>query len=187
MTDNSKKEVELTATKITYYRYGSNGELEASTSIEVGDLLEDGHRVTQQEITFLQEDYHRQQLGDRYYREHKDGYTENAKTRYETATGKEVDDPINQLPSEGSDPLDILLDTEEDMDSPDEPEDIFPSPEALKEALDNLPEEDRRLIMDIYYEDKAIRAVARESGRPESTLRYHHKRILKKLKKLLSE
>lgn len=55
--------------------------------------------------------------------------------------------------------------------------------EALYKALEKLQEEDRKLILSIYFHGKSLRRIAQEMNTPVTTLQYRHRRALLKLKK----
>jgi len=81
-------------------------------------------------------------------------------------------------------------------------EDLFadltvPSPEELlirketitrlRQEIKNLPAADQKLIIALYYENQSQTALGIESGKDQSTISYHHKRILAYLRKKLSQ
>lgn len=55
--------------------------------------------------------------------------------------------------------------------------------EALYKALEKLQEEDRNLILRIYFYEKSLRQIAKELNTPVTTLQYRHQKALLKLKK----
>lgn len=57
--------------------------------------------------------------------------------------------------------------------------------ERMKEEINQLDEEEKKIIFGILLEDKSIRKMAVEMNMPEMTLHDRKKRILKKLKKKL--
>ena len=55
----------------------------------------------------------------------------------------------------------------------------------LKTVLNELSKEEYELIYRLYFNGESLRAVSKEKGISLSTLHYRHKKILKKLKKLI--
>ena len=58
--------------------------------------------------------------------------------------------------------------------------------DMLMSALDELAENERRLIDALYFDGKSERDVAAETGVPQTTLNYRKNKILKWLKEKLS-
>ncbi|MCL2343593.1 MAG: sigma-70 family RNA polymerase sigma factor [Firmicutes bacterium] len=56
---------------------------------------------------------------------------------------------------------------------------------ALYDALATLTEDERKIIVDLFFVGKSEREVARDLGLTQNTVNYHKKRILEKLRKIL--
>ena len=55
----------------------------------------------------------------------------------------------------------------------------------LRKCIDLLPEEDRKLIQAIYYDELSVREVAKREGIPRMTVKYRLSQIVQKLQKLI--
>lgn len=98
-----------------------------------------------------------------------------------------VNERISVKPSR-EDSLDRLM--ELGMDFPDKTIDIYESVTQkimLEQALSKLDDEERNLIIQLFYFDKSERELAKEIGMPQRTLHDFKRRILCKLYEILSE
>ncbi len=59
--------------------------------------------------------------------------------------------------------------------------------EELRESLKELSEGERELLSRLYVYQESLRAIARSSGIPVTTLQARHQRILKKLRKKIEK
>jgi len=175
---------ETSATTFTYYRYGEKANREIAVPINVGDVGADGKIVTKQDITILREMYHRDYLNERYYRESKSPLFEHARMRYDQDPINEIE-PLENLKDESeNDPLFILT---REPDWENGADDSSSYLDKLLHLLKSLTPEEIELIQDIYYQNMSMRATAKKMNKAEGTVRYRHKKLLAKLKKMLLE
>ena len=55
--------------------------------------------------------------------------------------------------------------------------------EKLRDIIKGLSKEEKELIVRLYLYEESLRAIARSSGVPVTTLQARHQRLLKKLRK----
>jgi len=175
---------ESNTTTFTYYRYDERTHREIAVPINIGDVAIDGKIVTAKDIATIQEMSHQNYLDERYYRESKSSLFEHKRMRYDRDPKNEIE-PLENLPDEsGNDPFSIL--TRE----PNPEEWNYDSPsnvDKLLLLLNSLAQEEIELIQDIYYQNISMRAIAKKLNKAEGTIRYRHKKLLAKLKKMLLE
>nr|WP_307989860.1 hypothetical protein [uncultured Niameybacter sp.] len=159
-------------TKYTYYRWDAETQKETPITVTVG---EDG--VTAEHIIFLKEFDHQEQLQERYVKENLDYATENKKGKFYRGDENVVEDPIDGLATNKTNP-DFFLYEDEVVD---------PQVEQLLQLMEKLTPAQIDLIYDHYGARRYFSDIAKEAGCKPQAIDGKKNRIIKRLKKLFAE
>lgn len=171
----SKKSNEI---QYTYIGEDVNGK-PFSITYHTGDLKANGSPFTDEEIIFLRDADHRMDLGDRYYEESKSSLFEFQKRHFNADNSDDYLEPMDELPNRtDNNPLSVFLEKYES-------EGHNPTAKKLMELVDALPPDEYELFQALYLIGMCLREYGRSIETNESTLRYRHRKLLKKLKNLL--
>ncbi len=153
----------------TTYTYKS---VDGSTrTIRVG---EDG--VTEEMIVLLQESDREMALQERYQEENADYSIRNAIRRFETAPNNIIDHPLDWIADPKADIMKILF--------PDRAEDSLLL-KKLESAIEQLTDNQRDLIYELYGFCKSMADVAREQDVTYEAIQNRRSKIFRRLKKLV--
>ena len=155
--------------KATTYTYES---VDGSRStILVG---QDG--VTRKWLAFLMEDDAAALEQEDYQRKHEDYGYRNAVARYEQCPEDELAHPMDEIPDPAADIFRILY--------PEETEDS-PLLKKLRETIDQLTDDQRDLIFELYGRCKTCTQIGKEKNVTEAAIRNRREKIHKRIKKLI--
>ena len=162
MATNQKK-------KPTTYTYESvDG---SKSTIQVG---RDG--VTKEWLAFLMEDDAAMREQDDVQRKHADYTFQNAVARFERNPGDDSDHPIDEIPDPTADIFRILF--------PDEaPDSVLV--EKLRKAIEQLTDDQKDLILELYGLCKNNSQIGREKNVTEAAIRCRRDKIHRRIKRLM--
>lgn len=125
-------------------------------------------KVDRQEIPVTEEVYKAYCRGERKERYFREGDLHNGVFSYD-ALDTEEQNGCDLFSYDGEVPVEALAERRMAL-------------RELATALRGLDDEERELIIRIYYYEQSLRRIAADKQIPFTTLQYRHKRILKKLK-----
>ena len=137
---------------------------------------EDG--VTQDWINFLEAEEHIVELQERYQMENTDYGFLNATRSHGKHPDSGYGDPLEQIPDPAADILQIICSGDAEIAS---------EYSILKKAIEKLTSQQQDLIYELFYEQKTIAQIAREQSVTHGAIQDRRRKILTRLKNILSE
>lgn len=176
------KKINESSIEYTYIGVDSNNH-PFHVTYHPGDPKEDGTPFTEEEIIILRDADHRADLSDRYWTECKSPLFEIQKKAYQNADSDDYIDPVGNLPVQMDNNPATLLAAESDDDGGATDREM--TAKRLLALVKTLPADEFELFHELYENGLSMRAYAKKLGKAEGTIRYRHKKLLAKLKKLL--
>lgn len=170
------KKKEQTITTYNYHYTDINGK-EKCIPIHVGE-----YGWTEVTIAIMQEADHREALSNRYYEEAKSPLVEWKKKRFQDGNDDDTyEDPMDMLTDE-TDSIEAYIAAVEDA-----PEEDTSEMDRLTRFIASLSPEQKALYQELYVKGKSNRALAKEMGVAEGTIRYRHNKMLQQLRKMFEK
>lgn len=133
---------------------------------------------TEVTIATMQKEDHREALGNRYYEEAKNPLVEWKKYRFQDANNDDTyQDPMDEL-SDRKDDVDAQIYDDAIPEGSGQTGDL----EKLRTFIATLSPEQKQLYEELYVKNKSNRALAKEIGVTEGTIRYRHGKLIKQLR-----
>ncbi len=155
----------------TTYTYKS---VDGTTStIRVGE-----NGVTEDMIILLKAEDHKEELQELYQERHSSYAFKNAMRRYYQSGNENTENPIEQIPDLRADIEEILF-----SDEADESELL----QRLCQAVEQLTDNQRDLIHELYGMKKKIVEIAREQDVSPAAIRDRRAKIFRRIEKLIKE
>lgn len=137
---------------------------------------------TEVTIAIMQEADHREALSNRYYEEAKNPLVEWKKKRFQDGNDDDTyEDPMDTLTDE-ADSIEAQIAAVEDA-----PEEDTSELDRLARFIVSLSPEQKALYEELYVKGKSNRALAKEMGVAEGTIRYRHNKMLQQLRKMFDK
>lgn len=140
---------------------------------------------TEVTIAEMQKADHREELSNRYYEEAKNPLIEWKKKRFQDSNDDDsYEDPIDTLTDE-ADSVEAQIAAAEVADEVDTSD--MDKLSKLTVFLRSLSPEQKALYEELYVKGKSNRALAKEMGVAEGTIRYRHNKMIQQLKKMFEK
>ena len=163
----------------TYFSTDENGK-GRNIEIHAGE-----YGWTEVTIATMQDADHREALSNRYYEESKNPFIEWKKKKFQDSDDDDTyEDPIDTLTDE-SNMVDAQIATAENVDEIDTSD--MDKLSKLTVFLRSLSPEQKALYEELYVKGKSNRALAKEMGVAEGTIRYRHNKMIQQLKKMFGK